>query len=119
MRLRLKFRSRPNSDYEVVCGDNAGVSDSMLLIRSDEPDRTGFQQKFLVFHREFNRAFADQPHFRVRMMMRGWSWRASRRQHRLVNFQALTSSKFSMKHEPHLCAVVGHVHGRILETERA
>src|ERR1700720_4207608 len=60
---------RSHAYDEVHRRSGADISDSMLLVRTDEPDRTGLQVVMLVSDRKFDRPFPDQPHLRVRVVM--------------------------------------------------
>src|SRR6185295_4559445 len=81
-----RVRSRPHGDDEVAGGSRADILDAMLVIGMNETHRARAQAVAGAVHREFDRAFADEPHFGMHVMVRRVR-RASGRQRGLVHLQ--------------------------------
>src|SRR5437764_8839883 len=75
----------PRRHHKVRRRRTAHVLDAVLFIRLYKPNRSRTEALAHAVNGQFHRALADQPHFRVRVMVRGMRHRA-RPQRGLVHF---------------------------------
>ena len=81
-----RVRSSPYGDDEVAGRSGAGIRDAMLVVRMNEAHRARAQAVAGAVYSKLDRAFADEPHFGVHVMMRRVR-RASGRQRSFVHLQ--------------------------------
>src|SRR5580692_2769926 len=91
---------------EIGGGRWANICDAVLVVRTDESHRSRAQAIPGSVHCDFDRAFADQPHLRVHVMV-WWMRSAPRRQSGFVYFERLARRQLPFQHGAELSVVRG------------
>src|SRR5258708_32403028 len=106
-------RARPHGHDEIAGGSRADILDSMLIVRMNKTHTAWTQTIAGSVDREFDRAFTNEPHLRVRVTV--WSVRrGAGRQHGLMYLQRLTGSQLALEDAAHF-GVVESLHGQLVK----
>src|SRR5579862_5647651 len=97
-------RAWADGHNEIAGCSRADILDSMLIVRMDKADSARTETVTGSVHRELDRAFTDEPHLGVQVMMRSVR-RAARRQGTLVHLQRLAGGQLALEDAAHFSMI--------------